>query len=93
MSRTRYCRFHGTNLLPDFVEMPSLMLENWCWTPDVLAALSTHYAHVRPEYRARWLAQHPDAAALPPRQIPAEMVAARVKYRFAHETTWLLGQL
>ncbi|OAA81073.1 metallopeptidase MepB [Akanthomyces lecanii RCEF 1005] len=93
VSKTKYFRFHGTNLPSDLVEMPSLMLENWCWMPEVLTSLSTHYALVRPEYCAKWRAKNPDAASLPPRQIPSEMVEARLKSRFANESTWLLGQL
>ncbi|ROT43055.1 peptidase family M3 [Sodiomyces alkalinus F11] len=41
--RTKYCRFHGTSTVRDFVEAPSQMLENWCWTPSVLKSLSNHY--------------------------------------------------
>lgn len=41
--RTRYSYFHGTNVVPDFVEAPSQMLENWCWTPSVLKSLSKHW--------------------------------------------------
>ncbi|KAK1755575.1 peptidase family M3-domain-containing protein [Echria macrotheca] len=41
--RTRYARFHGTSTVRDFVEAPSQMLENWCWTPAQLKALSSHY--------------------------------------------------
>ncbi|KAH7353254.1 peptidase family M3 [Plectosphaerella cucumerina] len=41
--RTKYSRFHGTSTVRDFVEAPSQMLENWCWTPSVLKALSNHY--------------------------------------------------
>ncbi|KAI0097403.1 Metalloprotease [Hypoxylon sp. NC0597] len=41
--RTKYSRFHGTSTVRDFVEAPSQMLENWCWTPSQLKALSNHY--------------------------------------------------
>ncbi|KAH8899745.1 zincin [Thozetella sp. PMI_491] len=41
--RCRYARFHGTSTVRDFVEAPSQMLENWCWTPSQLKALSTHW--------------------------------------------------
>lgn len=38
-----YSMFHGTATARDFVEAPSQMLENWCWTPGVLKALSRHW--------------------------------------------------
>jgi len=44
VAKTRYSRMHGTNTARDFVEAPSQMLENWCWTPTVLKALSKHWS-------------------------------------------------
>lgn len=42
-SKTRYCKMHGTAGPRDFVEVPSQMLEHWCWTPSVLRSLSQHW--------------------------------------------------
>lgn len=46
--RTKYSRFHGTSVVRDFVEAPSQMLENWCWTPSQLKSLSQHYETKEP---------------------------------------------
>ncbi|KAJ6789177.1 hypothetical protein PWT90_03301 [Aphanocladium album] len=43
VGRTKYTYTHGTFVMWDFVEAPSQMLENWCWTPDVLQGLSSHW--------------------------------------------------
>lgn len=43
VGRTQYARYHGTSTVRDFVEAPSQMLENWCWTPSQLKSLSKHY--------------------------------------------------
>jgi metallopeptidase MepB len=43
VAKTIYSRFHGTSVVWDFVEAPSQMLENWCWTPSQLKSLSNHY--------------------------------------------------
>ena len=48
VSRTRFSRFHGTATVRDFVEAPSQMLENWCWTPSQLKSLSQHYLSGEP---------------------------------------------
>lgn len=43
VARTQYSYTHGTATTADFVEAPSQMLENWCWTPNVLKSLSSHW--------------------------------------------------
>lgn len=40
VSRTASVRFHGHRMPPDFFEVPSVMLENWCWTRDELKQMS-----------------------------------------------------
>lgn len=48
VGRTKYSRFHGTSVVRDFVEAPSQMLENWCWKPAQLKALSKHWESGEP---------------------------------------------
>ncbi|GAA5832971.1 hypothetical protein JCM11251_006468, partial [Rhodosporidiobolus azoricus] len=48
LSKTRFSKFHGTAVSRDFVEAPSQMLENWCWTPAQLKYISSHYERNEP---------------------------------------------
>ena len=41
--RTAMPTLGGTNVLRDFVELPSQMLENWCWQQSTLESLARHY--------------------------------------------------
>lgn len=43
MGQTQYSRFHGTSVSWDFVEMPSQLLEYFCWDESMLKKLSCHY--------------------------------------------------
>ncbi len=40
---TSYARFGLNGVLPDFIETPSMLLENWCWQEEILTLLSGHY--------------------------------------------------
>lgn len=42
-TKSEYGRFSGTNTSMDFVEVPSKMLENWAYYPQVLKKISSHY--------------------------------------------------
>ena len=43
LSKVTYPSISGTNVLWDFVELPSQMLENWCYEPETLALFAKHY--------------------------------------------------
>ncbi|MHA1137662.1 MAG: M3 family metallopeptidase [Candidatus Thorarchaeota archaeon] len=42
-NQASYARFGLDGVLPDFIEVPSMLLENWAWKEDVLKLLSGHY--------------------------------------------------
>ncbi|KAI8223635.1 Neurolysin [Colletotrichum sp. SAR 10_99] len=90
--RTKYTRFHGTRVKPDFGEAPSTMLENWCWMPDELVKMSRHYTHIDPAYAAKWKENHDDAE-LPPEKIDEKLVERLVESRSLNRALWFLRQI
>jgi Zn-dependent oligopeptidase len=43
LSKVNYPSLSGTSVFWDFVELPSQMLENWCYEPETLALFAKHY--------------------------------------------------
>lgn len=70
---TKYLTFSGNNVLADFVEAPSQMLENWAWTPEVLKNITRHYSYLSDEYKQTWLKENKDARQ-PEERMPDQMI-------------------
>jgi peptidyl-dipeptidase Dcp len=43
LSNTTYPSLSGTSVYWDFVELPSQVMENWCYEPEALALIAHHY--------------------------------------------------
>lgn len=94
VSKTTYSRFHGTNTVRDFVEAPSQMLENWCWTPSQLKSLSKHYSHVAPEYAEEWAkSASASSSDLPPESIPDDLINNIIRTKHINDALFNLRQL
>lgn len=48
LANTTYSSLSGTNVLWDFVELPSQLQENWCYTKETLDMISGHYETGKP---------------------------------------------
>jgi metallopeptidase MepB len=96
LSHTRYARFHGpSNVSVDFGEIPSQVLEHWCWQTGVLRRLSCHYSYLPDDVRKEWKDKGAKAAEeitnwetngeqgqRPPKELPDEMIKSLLKSRY-----------
>jgi len=93
VSRTTYSRFHGTNTVRDFVEAPSQMLENWCWTPSQLKALSRHYSTLSSDYYDSWKEAATSNAEKAEERIPDDLIQKLIKTKNLNGALFNLRQL
>lgn len=93
VSKTTYSRFHGTSTVRDFVEAPSQMLENWCWTPSQIKSLSKHWSYLTPEYTEAWKASNKHGAAQPASTMPDSLIESIVNTRHVNDALFNLRQL
>jgi metallopeptidase MepB len=92
LSKTRYARFHGYETTLDFVEMPSSLLENWCWKKDVLKKLGCHYSTLDEKYLFEWRKQNPGQPD-PPKEVPDHWVNKLAEHRYFNRALFHLRQL
>jgi len=72
-------RGHLAGVPRDFIEIPSIMLENWVHLPKVLREISYHYTYLDPTYSAAWQAQYPTKVR-PPQQAQID-IFDHIKYK------------
>jgi metallopeptidase MepB len=92
VSKTASVRFHGHRMPPDVFEVPSVMLENWCWTKGELRQMSRHFTTLKPEYLIEWKRQNPEKQP-PPATMPDKLIEPLKKSRDANRASVLLRQL
>ncbi|WPG97469.1 zincin [Acrodontium crateriforme] len=59
LTRARYAGLHSVDT--DFIEAPSMMLEQFFWDAQIIRDVSYHYSHISPAMRQVWLSTLPDA--------------------------------
>jgi metallopeptidase MepB len=92
VSKTIYSRFHGTSTVRDFVEAPSQMLENWCWTPSQIKSLSKHWSYLSPEYAEAYRASS-SSSDRPTESMPDDLIQNIVDTRHVNDALFNLRQL
>eukprot|EP00127_Corallochytrium_limacisporum_P006508 Clim_evm39s229 gene=Clim_evmTU39s229 len=96
-SKAKYAKFAGTSVERDFVELPSQMLENWCWESDALQRMSSHWESKEPlpnDTISKLIkAKNANAALLTKRQIVLATFDQTIHRKPEAETAAILAQL
>lgn len=82
VTRTAYS--HGC--ARDFVEIPSILLENWIWVPSVLQRLGRHYRYLGVEKPS-------DSRDEPPEMLPQDLAESIAKTKHVGAAHAMLHQV
>ena len=69
------------------------MLENWCWTPSQIKALSHHYSSLSASYLDAWKAENASSSTPPPEKIPDDVIENLVRTKHVNGALHYLRQL
>lgn len=68
------------------------MLENWCWTPSQLKALSQHYSTLSSEHLAAWK-ENASGQTPPPERLPDDLINNLIRTKHVNGALFNLRQL
>lgn len=92
VSRVKYAIFHGTSTARDFVEIPSIMLENWLWEPSLIKILGNHYSYLSDEYLNFWENSNDANTEQPHRSIDNTLIHNLIQTRHTDGVIGILKQ-